>query len=74
MSQISGFSKLSKSKKIDWIIKTFFKNDADWKIDGVGKMNSVKGNDDDDIESTRFHIRNGVVKFHEKNFKPEGVS
>ena len=25
--KISGFSKLSKNEKIDWIIKVFFKND-----------------------------------------------
>lgn len=51
------------------IDKTFFKNDTDWQIDGVGKMNSNK---EDDHESTRFHMRNGVIKFHKKNFKPEG--
>lgn len=51
------------------VLKTFFKANSDWIINGIGKMeNSTKYGDD----YTRFHIQKGNLIFQKKNFKPSG--
>jgi hypothetical protein len=56
------------------IQKTFFLNKKDWILSGVGKcidtIYSWKYREKEKL--LRFHIRNGIVVYHQKNFKPSG--
>ena len=50
------------------IPKTFFDNNSDWTIDGVGKK--INAQSEEGIATTRFHIQNGPIIFQKKNFTP----
>jgi len=54
------------------IDKTFFKNSQDWKIEGVGKTEDVKGTPNAFVErdALKFHIQKGKVIFKKMNFIP----
>lgn len=47
----------------------FFQSASEWKINGVGKTDITPFGGED---SPRFHIREGGISFHKKNFRPEG--
>lgn len=57
-----------------FINKTFFKTANEWKIDGVGKTENVKGTPNAFIEkdALKFHIQKGKIIFKKINFKPDG--
>ena len=48
---------------------TFFKGEGGWTINGIGRKNLDKQYDNNLL---RFHIQEGSVTFHKKNFHPEG--
>lgn len=56
--------------------KTFFKNNADWEIDGIGKKHEGEERyffiDEKVKGALRFHLRSGEIVFHKKNFSPQG--
>lgn len=56
------------------IAETFFKSSNDWLLNGVGKVESVKGvaNSANQNDALNFHIRKGTAVFQKKNFKPAG--
>jgi hypothetical protein len=56
------------------INKSFFKNTNDWLINGIGKLEEVKGVKDSFIEkdALKFHIQKGNLIFQKKNFKITG--
>lgn len=51
------------------IEKTFFEDNSDWLINGIGKMENavVYGQ-----KYTKFHIQKGMLIFQKKDFKPSG--
>ena len=49
--------------------ESFFKGQGGWTINGVGRMNQDTHYDQGLL---RFHIQQGSVSFHKKNFHPEG--
>lgn len=49
--------------------ESFFKGQGGWTIDGVGRQNEIEKYD---IKMLRFHIQDGMVTYHQKNFHPEG--
>lgn len=49
---------------------SFYKSAKEWTINGVGKTDVTDFGGEDN--SVRFHIREGGITFHRKNFKPEG--
>lgn len=51
------------------IAKTFFKNNSDWFILGIGKKSSYSQYDQ---QYTKFHIQKGLLIFQKKAFKPSG--
>lgn len=51
------------------ISPTFFQDGSEWTIDGVGKYVAGEWGGDSDV---RFHIREGGISFHRKDFRPEG--
>ena len=56
------------------INKAFFKDKSEWKINGIGKTENVKGVKNTFIENDalKFHIQKGTISFEKKNFKPKG--
>lgn len=56
------------------ISKGFFQHEADWLINGIGKVSSVKGQANALIEkdALKFSIQKGNLIFQKKNFKPKG--
>lgn len=56
------------------IAKTFFNNKNEWIIDGVGKVEDVKGIEGTpyDKNALKFIMQKGSLKFQKKNFKPKG--
>ena len=48
---------------------SFFKGEGGWTINGIGRKNLVKQYEN---YLLRFHIQEGSVTFHKKNFHPEG--
>lgn len=56
------------------INKSFFTNKLDWKMDGIGKSENVKGAKNTSIENDalKFHIQQGKIVFEKKSFKPTG--
>ena len=48
---------------------TFFKGEGGWTINGIGRKNLAKQYEN---YLLRFHIQQGSVTFHKKNFHPEG--
>lgn len=51
------------------IQKTFFKNNSNWLINGIGKMGTMTLYE---TERSIFHIQKGTLIFHQKDFKPSG--
>lgn len=56
------------------IPKTFFKTSEDWLINGIGKVEDRKENQEAIYEKglLKFHIQKGNLIFQKKNFKSEG--
>lgn len=70
-NQIDDFTLIVDNGKFETfdIQKTFFKNNSDWLINGIGKMESTIQYD---LEYTKFHIQKGTLVFQKKDFKPKG--
>ena len=53
------------------IAPTFFKDNTDWTLTGVGKKNytTIDGGEQ---QWSFFHIQKGGISFHQQNFHPEG--
>ncbi len=51
------------------IEKTFFENNSDWLINGIGKIENTS---EFDKKKTKFHIQKGNLIFQKKDFKPKG--
>tara|TARA_B110000977_G_C10970063_1_gene451987 strand:+ start:17 stop:1093 length:1077 start_codon:yes stop_codon:yes gene_type:complete len=52
------------------ITKTFFNNNSDWLVNGIGKK--INAQNENGLATTRFHIQKGNIIFQKKNFKPLG--
>lgn len=54
--------------------KTFFSKADEWLLNGIGKTENVKGNENSLVESdaVKFHIQRGSLIFQKKNFHPQG--
>jgi hypothetical protein len=56
------------------INKSFFKNEKEWLVNGIGKMEDIKGVTNSFIENDaiKFHLQKGNIIFQKKNFKING--
>ena len=51
------------------VYELFFKGQGGWTINGVGRQNEAEMYDN---KMLRFHIQQGSVSYHQKDFHPEG--
>lgn len=56
------------------INKSFFKNANEWIVNGIGKIEEIKGTPNSFIENdaVKFHLQKGNLVFQKKNFKING--
>jgi hypothetical protein len=56
------------------IPKSFFKTPDEWIINGIGKIDHIKGNPEGLFNKglLQFHLQKGTLIFQKKNFKIEG--
>jgi hypothetical protein len=56
------------------INKSFFKNANEWLVNGIGKIEDIKGTPNSFIENdaVKFHLQKGNLIFQKKNFKIYG--
>lgn len=59
-----------------FINKTFFNNDNDWLINGIGKKKTIQAQTNEfwfiENNAVKFNIQKGNLIFQKKNFKPQG--
>lgn len=74
--QIDDFTLIIDNEAFEtfFIGKTFFKDQNEWSINGIGKAENIKGHPNSFIENDmlKFHVQKGNITFKKKNFKPSG--
>ena len=54
------------------IAPTFFKDNDDWTINGIGSKSYTVLDSYDEQQRSFFHIQKGSISFHRENFHPDG--